>query len=845
MVSNALAFRRRLLSSVGLASFALAGGLALSSANQARAEDKPKPQDAQAAPTQAAAQDTTVEEVKVTARKREEKVQDVPLPISVVGAKTQERERLERLQDFAQKVPNFVPSITNPRTSAMSIRGISGISGGADGSESAVGLIVDNVFYTHVGFQWADFVDLQSLEVVRGPQGTLLGKNTTVGAVVIRTQLPSFARSATSETTFGNYDRITQKLNVTGPIIDDKLAYRVTLYYDRGNGWINNQFNSQQLLDNNRWGIRGQLYYVGDNFTDRLIFDRLRSDEYNNYGGIWGNSFPLYANGTKAVTYAQNLASRLHAPILTYNPYEPYLTRLGKLDQRTTGTSNELNYSIGDNTLTAVSAWREFTLHPNNSTGNQLTDVSSNAYDVQVDQFSHETRLASPTGQELEWTVGNYNLYENITSFNHVDYGSEAAQWYSNNFKTNPFNLWGLSYRNDGKARTFSTAAFGQATWHIDEQWAVTGGLRDTYEIREGSDFGWIQGIPNTSSVPFTIQQINAVSQATGGTTYFDTGGQSKAVNSISGLFNPSYRYNENVMAYGSVARGEKSGAVNTQALPILNSKGQFLAWQPLITKPEVSWDYELGLKTNWLNDKLILNGNFYWNDIFDFQSILVNTDYTDVTGVPIRKNYLGNIGHVRLRGFEFDGRWSPIDRLWFTFSGAYTNAQYVDYAKAAPPSEWQWPAANNVNGVSAPLYMPLSGHSITGGVAGNNPVAPVSANVGYNHEYPLGAVFRDYGYTDPVSLFSYANAAWSAKTQLSAPNSIYPLYMPSYAILNAGLGLKSDDDTYSFNLFVRNMLNERIIIAQSVGNPTTAPSLTFSANNPRTFGATLRIKLY
>ena len=75
-------------------------------------------------------------------------------------------------------------------------------------------------------------------------------------------------------------------------------------------------------------------------------------------------------------------------------------------------------------------------------------------------------------------------------------------------------------------------------------------------------------------------------------------------------------------MAYGSVARGEKSGAVNTQALPILNSNKEFKAWQPVITKPEVSWDYELGLKTNWLDDKLILNGNFYWNDIFDFQSI-------------------------------------------------------------------------------------------------------------------------------------------------------------------------------------------------------------------------------
>jgi iron complex outermembrane receptor protein len=821
MRCNAIAFRRKLLTSVGLAPLALAGGfVAASITNDARAED------------------AQVEEVKVTARQREEKAQDVPLPVSVVGAKTQERERLERLQDFAQKVPNFVPSITNPRTSAMSIRGISGISGGADGSESAVGLIVDNVFYTHVGFQWADFVDLQSLEVARGPQGTLLGKNTTVGAVVIRTQLPSFARSATSETTFGNYNRVIQKLNVTGPIIDDKLAYRVTLLYDRGDGWINNQFNSQKLLDNNRWGIRGQLLYVGDNFTDRLIFDRLRSDEYNNYGGVNGDSFPFWANGAVARRYSQNLASRLGRPILTFDPYHPYLTRLGKLDQRTTGLSNEINYTIGENTLTAVSAWREFILHPRNSMGNQLTDVSSNAFDVFVDQFSHETRLASPQGQTLEWTIGNYNLYEKVWSYNHVDYGAQANQWFQNNINANPLNLWGLEARNDGKARTFSTALFGQATWHIDEQWALTAGLRDTFEIRGGSDFGWIKNLTS-------FNQIAAVRTATGGTTFFDTGGVEKRNNSISGLVNPSYRYNENVMVYGSVARGEKSGAVNTQALPILDSAGNFKAFQPLVTKPETSWDYEIGLKTNWLDNRLIVNGNFYWNDIYNFQSILVNTDYTDVTGIPLRRNFLGNIGHVRLRGFEFDGRWSPIDRLWLTFAGAYTDARYVDYEKAAPPQEWTWPAASNINGVAAPAFISLSGKRITGGVSGNNPVAPVSFNVGFNHEYPLGPFLSGVGYAGPVTLFSYANAAWRAKTSLSSPVSVYPIYQAPYALVNAGVGLKTDDDVYSFNLWVRNLLDERVFIASTIGSPTAAPSVTFAADNPRTFGATLRVKLY
>ena len=813
-------FRNRLLSSVRITPIALLGGIALG-----------------AIPAQFShAEDAQVEDVKVTSRLREEKAQDVPLPVSVVGAKTAVREQLDRLQDFGQKVPNFVPSINNPRTSAMSIRGISGISGGADGSESAVGLIVDNVFYTHVGFQWADFVDLQSFEVARGPQGTLLGKNTTVGAVVIHTQLPSFARSATFETSFGNYNRVIEKLNVTGPIIEDKLAARVTFFLDKGNGWIYDQVTGAGINDNNRWGVRGQLLFVGDNFTDRLIFDRLRSDEYNNYNGASGDSFPLWANGASARQYSQNLANRLHRSVLTFDPYKPYLTRLGHLDQRTHGLSNELNYQFGENTFTSIAAWREFRLHPRNSMGNQETDISSNAYDVTVDQYSLESRLASPKDQTIEWQIGNYVLRESVWSLNHVDYGSQAAQWYLNNYAADPSLLNGVQEHNDGKARTFSIAEFGQATWHITDQWALTGGLRDTYEVREGSDFGWASGVTS-------IAGYKAL-QTAGGVTFFDTGGVTARNNSISGLINPSYKYNENILLYGSVARGEKSGAVNTQALPILDSNGNFKAFQPLITKPEVSWDYEAGVKTTWLDGRLFLNANIYWNDIYNFQSVLVNTDYLDVTGVPLRKNYLGNIGHVRLNGVEFDGRWSPIERLWITFSGAATQARYIDYQKAATPTEWAWPASA---GGGAPAYVNLSGQRITGGVSGNNGVSPYSLNIGFNYEHPLGNYFKDFGpaFNQPVSLFTYGNLAWKYKIQLSNPLSIYPLFQPSYAIVNAGVGLKTDDERYSFNLWVKNLFDERYVTARTIGSPTAASTVSFGEASPRTFGGTLRVKLF
>ncbi|MGA8172045.1 MAG: TonB-dependent receptor [Methylocystis sp.] len=816
-------FRNRLLSSVKLAPIAMLGGLALGGFPML--------------PTHA--EDAQVEDVKVTARLREEKAQDVPLPVSVVGAKTAEREHLERLTDFAQKVPNFVPYINNPRTSAMTIRGISGISGGADGSESAVGLIVDNVFYTHVGFQWADFVDLQSLEVARGPQGTLLGKNTTVGAVVIHTQLPSFTPSASTETSFGNRARITEKLNVTGPIIPDVLAYRATFFLDKSDGVLNDAVTGAGILNNNRWGARGQLLYTGSNFTDRLIFDRTRSDEYNNYSGVLGNSFPFYANGAPQSTYSQNLLSRLHWPNFVNSPYEPALTRLGNLDQRITGLSNEANTQIGDNTLTSISAWRELILHPRNSLGNDLTQISGNAFDVKVDQFSQEVRLASPKDQTVEWQTGVYALYENITSYDHTDYGEQAAQFLLNNSAANPALLNGVSAHSDGKARTFSIAPFGQATYHIDEKWALTAGLRDSYEIREGSDTGWVSGAMTPGAV--------AATQTAYGATFYDTGGQKVTHNSISGLLNPSYRFDENILAYASVARGEKSGAINTNALPLF-SGSTFERFQPLITKAETSWDYEFGLKTNWLDNKLILNGNFYWNDIYNFQSVLVDASIINpATGVPIGKSYLGNIGQVRLRGFEFDGRWSPSERLWLTFSGALTDARYVNYTNAAPPPDWTWPASANANGVAAPLFVNLSGQRITGGTAGNAPVAPYSFNIGANYEHPLGNAFKELGAwaNVPVSAFGYTNVAWKYKEQLNEPGSIYSVTQPSFTIVNLGIGLKTDDDRWSLHFFVKNLFDTRYVIAQTIGSQTSAQTATFGENAFRWFGGTLRVKLY
>ncbi|MBY6240868.1 TonB-dependent receptor [Methylosinus sp. Sm6] len=779
---------------------------------------------AQAGGQAAAAQ---VEEVKVTSRLREEKAQDVPLPVSVVGGKTADREHIERLQDFAQKAPSFTYFVGNPRGSGVAIRGTSGAFQSTDGAESAVGFIVDNVFFTHTGFQWADYVDLQSLEIARGPQGTLLGKNTTAGAVVIHTQLPSFARGATLETSYGNRNRFIEKLNVTGPIIDDQLAYRVTFFLDKSDGFIHDKVTGAGLLDNDRWGVRAQLLYVGDNFTDRFIFERLRSDEYNNYSAFNGDSIPFFANGAANPNqFSKLIATRLGKTALNINdPYSPYLTRLGKLDQRTHGASNEINIQIGANTLTSVTAWRNFILHPRNSlgagttVGNEL-EVSSGAFDTYANQFSQEIRLASPKDETLSWQVGLYGLRENVWSLRHDDYGSDAAQWFSNNIDTDPGLLNGVVWHGDGKMSTTSFAAFGQATWRIDEQWALTAGLRDTYEIKTGSNVAWISG----ANPAYNYAAVLALVKKAKGLTTFDTGFNEKANNSLSGLFNPSYRVNENFLVYSSVSRGEKSGGVNTTAQPV----GTTGTYQPVIIKPEVTWDYELGAKTSWFDNKLVLNANLYWQDTYNFQTQLTDDSLRDGSGNPIVNSYLGNIGHVRFRGVEFDGRWqSPIERLAFTFSGALTEARYIDHPKGPRPVDWGYDGA--------PTSVNLSGTKALG-------VSPLTFNVGATYEHPIGAVFADAGLPDQIFAYTYVNASWKDTTPFSNPYSIYKLEQRPYTLVNLGIGLRTEDDKYNLFFWAKNLFDERYKTSMTIALST--PNY-YTFGDPRWFGGTLRVKLY
>lgn len=849
--------RQFFLSSVGLPTAVLGGAIALAAFTSGAhaAPDAPSPP-AAASATPASATSAVIEEVTITARDRAEKDQDVPLPISAIGEKRIDEQHIEKFSDIVQRVPSFTPSVTNPRTSANGLRGITGISGGADGSEGDVGLIVDNVFLSYIGFSWLSLYDVSSVQIARGPQGTLLGKNTTLGAVIINNNLPSFTPQTTTETTIGSRRLIEETFTTTGPLIADTLAYRVSLFGAKQDGWLPNYYGyaAADGQDTNRWGVRAQLLGTFGDVTDRFIYSHFATNETNNSNGTWNSPYTVNFNGSPraiTVTNPQNLKQTYDNPNsalawlypqfasrIAPQPFATVSTNIGNLDTHTNIVSNELNWNVNNLTLTSVSAFAHFDFHPNNSNGNYGLYQNINnitGYDVGANQYSQELRLSSPTGEKIEWTAGTYFFRSWIDSNSRNQYGPDAVGLQQRNTTNTGLNsasiLNGVEADLYGRAGITTLAGFGQGTYHYDDHAALTFGLRDSYEDRTASDTGFYFG---GATLPKNLTNVrtNYVISAVGGTDFAINGEQK--TNSVSFLINPSYKFNDNITAYFNVGRGVKSGAANTVAVPVYatnatyNSKNQVypvVGDLPAITAPEIAIDYELGFKSNWLDNHLVFNANAYLTTITDFQATLARYyTYTDTSGNlnVINKSFLGNIPSVRLAGFEVEGRYSPIENLWINLAGAYNGAWYWDFPAAAPAIDYATVFPN--------AQVNLSHQRISN-------VTPYTLAIGFNYETHLGQYFGL-----DLKGYAYLNEFFKSTTLFSPPSfTLYRLQQGSYSVISAGAGVKTNDEKYDLVVWAKNLGNVRALTAQSLSSNVALGGVSYI--EPLTIGATLRTK--
>ncbi|AYN13827.1 TonB-dependent receptor [Pseudomonas monteilii] len=724
--------------------------------------------------------------VTVNARRREETAQSVPTPISVLDSETLETQRIYRVQDLQQLVPSTNVAYVHARQSSISIRGL-GNNPASDGLEGSVGIYLDNVYLGRPGMAVFDLLDVEQLEVLRGPQGTLFGKNTTAGVLNITTRKPTFYREGSIQQSIGEDGYLQTQGSFSGPI-SETLAGRISAYRTEDDGYVKNIHNGDDLNGGKRQGFRTQLLFKpSDTFNLRWIGEYNEEDSNN---GI----LSLYSTGPtiNGVNRYESLAAQAGATLVSGKDRKVNFDA----DQQVTvfqgGTSVEANWTLpNDFTLTSITAYRWWDFTPRNDDGLNVPVFYNAGVSVRDKQYSQEIRLASPTGGAFDYVLGAYYFKQDLDNKSFTYYGPQADVWNL----TPAGALNNVDTIGNGHIDTDSYALFAQGTWHVTDRLDFTAGIRGTYEEKSA----WVTRDAPSGGAAVTGAAAAARQARIGA---YDSGDLNQYSFSPSGLLGLSYRFNEQLLGYATLTHGEKSGGVNLTvgAAPRLGTDS-------LLVGTERVNNAELGLKSTLFDGRLQLNSNLFWAEVHGYQANV----YDQIN----RVQYLANAGRVRSRGLEFEATALPIRGLTVNFNGSWNDVRYTEYKDAPCPPE--------VSLANATATCDLSGHQVVG-------ASKYIANL--NTQYKWQA-------TEHVEPYVTASYAFRSKAVGTIDDSDFG-QIPSYALVNLSAGVRLDqgDGVVDLSLWVKN-----------AGDKTYFTSLWNSANGgyagvlgtPRTFGATAR----
>jgi iron complex outermembrane receptor protein len=794
----------------------LGAALLLTTASAAYAQTAPAPADAAAdADGVSGAGD-----IIVTARNREENINDVPIPITVLDGDTVAKQRVFTIADLTQRSPGLTATTPNARRTGVSLRGI-GKTSGNDNMEAAVGTIVDDVFLDHVGMTYQDFTDLQQVEVVRGPQGTLLGKNTSLGVIKYTTKAPSFTPEGTLELEKGFTRRAFKaRGSYSAAIIEDVLAFRASFFLDKQDGDILNVNPARggRWHEHNRWGGRVQLLLKpSDNFSLRLNADSAETDEKSNTKPAIIDPATLDGGVPRSITYSTRLARPY------FNGYVPIIgswTRID-LDQaeplitRNSGISLIADWDTGPLHIKSISAWRTLHFDAKNDSEQTRFQIARGGTLVDTDQLSQELRVSGNLTSRIDFQAGLYLFKIDTETTSRNLYGRDAGAFYASNSQystlNTPANLPILrASLEDVFSRTFqnpvskSEALFGQANWKLTDRLIITAGLRYTWEQKDSITSRSATFIDGRALTPTGNATADAIRAAQTGASYTDIAGTPIRTGSTSWLINPSYKLADDVLLYASASGGGKSGAV-----AFLNDGAR------ANIKPEKTTDFELGIKGAFFRKVLQINVNLYHTKVRDYQNVTSYADPQSATGFSSR---LGNIPAVRARGIELDGHLRVSSALSLNFGGAYNEAIYTDWSTATCPR-------------NVPSTVPVcnnTGKQVVGAPKWNT-------IVGFNYDGPIG--------NSGVSLRIFANDTYRSSQNLEQLLSPYG-YQKGYHLTDAGIGVAKQIGGVEteFDIVAKNLFDTRY--TTSVNDFSNSAPVGYDGIGPRRYvGALLRVK--
>lgn len=796
-----------------------------------------------------------LEEVVVYAQKRGQSVLDVPVSVSSYSAQALDRAQVRDVGDLQQMDPSLsVNASSGASETIFAIRGI-GTAGNNTGLEQSVGVFIDGVYRGRPGSVLSDYVDIEGIEVLKGPQGTLFGRNTSAGVISVRTAQPSFDRAGGIDVSAGDQGYFQTKAFATGALIDDVLAYRVAGTYQEKDGYIHDEFLGKDYNDRDRYSVRGQLLWeIDESKSLRLIGDLSESNELccASVPVFQGEAVNLIAAAGGSVLPGK-AGSYAGMPGTYVDAFDrKTLTNSGvSNDVKDWGLSAEFNWEFNRSELTVISSYRSFEDSAFNDADGANIDLLSQDKQQAIDEKSLEIRLASTGSQKVDWMAGIFYFDQDIDYRHPLFFGEDTRAYYDALFNTNPeIGLpivsaieaglgvpYGTFLAADNYASTTtdynseSLALFGQATWNVTDKLALTLGLRYSEEEKTGK-YRWeghnpyaqlsipqleaglanvltpalgptLAGIYAGALSPFA-QQLQFGSRYNDFTSTYDD-------DNVSGNISVNYRWTEELSTYARFAQGYKAGGLNMDRTAGGTVGGLPDADPELpIFDPEEVESFELGLKSRWLDGRLELNAALFYQTLENFQ-----TNTFDGLTFVVR-----NAAEVEGKGIELDYLFRPNDHWLLSGGLVLQDIEYSDYKDASPTQAQKAEQPTN----------PLVTQDLTG-----EPVV-MSSDVNYR-----GVI----SYTQALSngLQWVAGTSYSYRSKYFTAQDNDPIsQQDAYWLFNLGLALGAQDGSWNVELWSKNVTDEEVynIVYDAFSQ---ANSYNAWINEGRTFGITGRLR--
>lgn len=568
--------------------------------------------------------DLTLEEITVTAQRKVQNLQSVPIAVSAFGEEAMERGNMLDVEDVSAMTPGFSLSTYNPVTPQPYIRGV-GTNSSSVGDDASVGVFIDEVYAGRAGGYRADMFDVQRVEVLRGPQGSLYGRNVAGGAINVITNNPTDTFESKIKVTGGNYNLRELRGMVSGPL-SDNVNGRLAVSSRERDGWIENVANGNELANQDNTSVRGKLdFELGANTYLLLSADYAEDD--------------LVGSGARSIVGYEEAFGVEHP---TENqPDKVDLFTDGYADREMGGVSAKLTHGMGDVDLVSITSYRtqdyafnddlmgKYLVAADTAMTNDATEESS--------QITQELRLQSTSADKLEWTTGLYFFNEEV----------ERVESFDTSLSYDLMGVEGLSSRPvwDASNETTSYAVFGETTYHFSPSWSASLGGRYTYDHKD-----------------FT-------STATGGPDLFGflSENYDVAADESWNEFTPkatlTYTSDDSDIVYATVSQGYKAGGFNGIAA---TEQGATVAFDP-----ENATNYELGFKSSLLDQRVRLNGAAFFMDYSDLQSFTVDLETGEVVTAT---------GDAEIKGIELEATAYVTEALRMGLNYGYTDSEYVSF---------------------------------------------------------------------------------------------------------------------------------------------------------------------